>query len=111
MFNAQNGLVIAQANAQWRQNLDTVNTAAQNAANMEFARTLNAMSAGTLDQIWQRERDMMSFAFSASESAQDRALSVLLADKNLEAFREKMQNDESTARAAVWTKTLLDAIF
>ena len=36
LFNAQNGLVIAQANAQWRQNLATVNTSAVNQANMDF---------------------------------------------------------------------------
>ena len=40
-FNAQNKLVIAQANAQWRQNVETINTAAQNAANMETARVAN----------------------------------------------------------------------
>jgi hypothetical protein len=104
LFNAQNGLVIAQANAQWRQNIATLNTAAQNQSNMEFARTINALTSTNLDQIWQRERDIMSYAFAQSESSQDRALNILLADKNLDAFREKMRADNKNARAALGSR-------
>jgi len=78
MFNAQNGLVVAQANANWRQNIATINTAAQNQSNMEYARTMNSMTAANLDQYWQRERDIMSFAFTSAENAADRIASVLL---------------------------------
>ena len=79
LFNAQNGLVIAQANAQWRQNIATLNTATQNQSNMDFAKTINALTASNMDQIWQRERDIMSFAFAAAESAADRAANIALA--------------------------------
>jgi len=79
LFNAQNGLVIAQANAQWRQNLTTLNTAAQNEANRQFAQVLNNMSQTTLDQIWQRERDIMAFSFQQAENAAERAANVALA--------------------------------
>jgi hypothetical protein len=84
LFNAQNGLVIAQANAQWRQNLTTLNTAAQNEANRQFAQVLNNMSQTTLDQIWQRERDVMAFSFNQAESALNRASEVLLAQMEIE---------------------------
>jgi len=77
-FNAQNGLVIAQANAQWRQNLATLNTAAQNESNMNFAQTINSLTSSNLDSIWQRERDILSMAFQVSESNADRANSVIL---------------------------------
>ena len=106
MFNAQNGLVVAQANAQWRQNIATLNTAAQNESNMAFAQTINALTATNLDQIWQRERDLMSFAFTASESEQDRALQIILGDKDLEAVRLKLKSDDKTAKGALWTKLL-----
>ena len=79
LFNAQNGLVIAQSNAQWRQNLSTLNTAAQNQSNSDFAKTINALTASNMDQIWQRERDLMSFAFAASESSADRAANIAIA--------------------------------
>jgi len=78
LFNAQNGLVVAQANAQWRQNLATLNTAAANESNMLAAKTLNAFTATNLDAYWQRERDIMSFAFTSAENAADRMSSTLL---------------------------------
>ena len=78
LFNAQNGLVVAQANAQWRQNIATLNTAAQNESNMNFAKTMNAFTSTNLDAYWQRERDIMSFAFTSAENAADRLASVLL---------------------------------
>lgn len=108
LFNAQNGLIVAQANAQWRQNIATLNTAAQNQSNMDFAKTINALTSTNLDQIWQRERDIMSYAVTQSESAQERALRILLADKDLTAYREKMAADESNARSAVLTSAFLE---
>ena len=79
MFNAQNGLVIAQANAQWRQNIATMNTAALNESNANYAKTINGLTAANMDQIWQRERDIMSFAFAAAESAADRSANIAIA--------------------------------
>ena len=104
MFNAQNGLVVAQANAQWRQNIATLNTAAQNQSNLEFAKTMNDLTSTNLDAIWQRERDIMSFAFSSAESAKDRALSILLGDMEVDALEKKL----SAAEDAGKTKFLLD---
>jgi hypothetical protein len=80
-FNATNSLVIAQANAQWRQNVATINTAAQNTANLEAVRAQNGLTTQALDNIWQNERDTLSFAFQSYEAAQDRATQLLLADK------------------------------
>lgn len=80
-FNATNSLVIAQANAQWRQNVATINTAAQNTANLESARARNGLTTQALDNIWQTERDIMSYAFTALESEKDRAAELFLANK------------------------------
>jgi hypothetical protein len=77
-FNAKNDLIIAQANTKWRQDIATMDTAAQNEANMEFARTANALTARALDQIWQKERDIMAFAFTSSESDLQRRHELLL---------------------------------
>jgi hypothetical protein len=81
-FNSQNALVIAQANAQWRQNTATVNSQAQNLANLESAKSANMFTQQMLDTVWQRERDIMDYAFKQSESATDRALSVFLANES-----------------------------
>jgi hypothetical protein len=50
----------------------------------------------------------MSYAFAQSESSQDRALNILLADKNLEAFREKMRADEKNAQTGLFSRMLFD---
>lgn len=84
-FNAQNDLIIAQANTKWRQSVATLDTAAQNEANLETARQANSFTQRTLDQIWQRERDLMNFAFLSSENEEERNLKLLLADKNINA--------------------------
>jgi len=97
LFNAQNGLVVAQANAQWRQNLATLNTAALNESNMDFAKTINALTSKNLDEIWQRERDIMSFAFTSDQSAMDRALTIIMGDKELEFARTKLASIEDAA--------------
>ena len=97
-FNANNGLVVAQANAQWRQNIATINNATQNESNMQFAKTINAMTASNLDQVWQRERDLMQYNFTSAESAKDRALTILQGDKALEKLKEELDYQEDTAK-------------
>tara|TARA_R100001591_G_scaffold75353_6_gene83188 strand:- start:1336 stop:4800 length:3465 start_codon:yes stop_codon:yes gene_type:complete len=76
LFNAQNGLVIAQSNAAWRQTIATINTATQNQSNMDFAKVINGLTAANMDQIWQRERDIMSFAFQLENNNADRATTI-----------------------------------
>lgn len=107
MFNAQNGLVIAQANAQWRQNIATLNNATQNESNMDFAKTINGLTSKNLDEIWQRERDLMSFNFTSIENAKDRAVDILLGEKELEELRESIAYNENKAK----TKMLFDFLF
>lgn len=104
MFNAQNYLVVAQANAQWRQNVDTINTAAANQSNMDYAQTVNALTAKVLDQIWQRERDIMDYSFTQSENSADRALSILLGDKQLDAIQKQLDAAEQEALGGLLTK-------
>ena len=77
-FNAQNQLIIAQSNAQWRQNVTTANNAATNDANRSNALQANGLTQKGLDEIWQKERDLMSFAFLAAESAADRSNQLVL---------------------------------
>jgi len=95
-FNAQNALVIAQANAQWRQNVATYNSQAQNQANMQQAQAANAFTQGTLDQIWQRERDLMDYAYKGSEASKDRALDIILADKKYAEYDKAREDAEKT---------------
>ena len=113
-FNSTNQLVIAQANAQWRQNVATTNTTAQNVANAETAKISNAFTASTIDQIWQRERDLMSMAWKSSESAGDRANNIVLSQMSTDAQREAiaLQADaaEDEAKGGFFSKLLFYGI-
>jgi hypothetical protein len=102
-FNSQNSLVVSQANAAWRQNVATADTAAQNVSNLEYTKNVNAVTGASLDQIWQRERDLMDFAFTSSESGLDRANAIAMAklsdDNRTEALKlqEKMAGDRASS--------------
>tara|TARA_R110002153_G_scaffold60869_1_gene164483 strand:- start:181 stop:1800 length:1620 start_codon:yes stop_codon:yes gene_type:complete len=100
MFNAQNGLVVAQANAQWRQNAATLNQAAQNESNLLYAKSKYNLTQTNLDSYWQRERDVMSFAYASAESAADRVSSILLQELSGEqkaAYADSMGKGQLTA--------------
>ena len=107
-FNAKNSLEIAQANAVWRQNVTTLDTAAQNDANTAAALAMNNLTEKGMDEILQRERDIMDYAFTSQESAADRANALLITDKNISAADRKLASDESTARSAFFVKLVGD---
>jgi len=105
-FNAANSLVISQANAQWRQNIATLDTTAQNEANLTLAKGAIGLTTAGLEQLWQKERDLMAFAFQASENAEDRSLKILLADKEISAQNKAAAQEEKTYMAATAVKLL-----
>jgi len=72
MFNAQNQLVVAQANAQWRQNIATINNASINEANMREAMAANNLTAQGIAELWQQERDLMNYAWQTADNELDR---------------------------------------
>lgn len=106
-FNAANGLVISQSNAQWRQNVATLNTAAQNEANMIVAQMANDITTRAMEQLWQRERDMMDYAYKGTESSKERALELILADKKYDEYAKARADAEETAKWEFWTDILL----
>jgi hypothetical protein len=106
LFNAQQRAVIAQANALWRQNTTTANTAAANQSNFDYAKEINGLTNKVIDQIWQKERDLMSFSMAESESALDRALKIILADKDLEAVRASLDAQEARDRGSFFARFL-----
>ena len=107
-FTKANELVIAQANAVWKQNAETIDTAAENAANETYATAMNNMSQTNLDYLWQAERDAMNDEFTAKEAAKDRALSVLLAEEEAEIVREKLDREEDAAKTELGLRFLFD---
>ena len=78
-FNAQNHLVIAQANAQWSQSITTSENAAANQANRDKTLATNNMTMTTYNNMLQKERDLMTWAWTSAESSMDREASVMVA--------------------------------
>lgn len=110
-FNAKNGLVIAQANAQWRQNIATINNTIDNQNNMEYAKTMNNLTTKNIDAVWQRERDLMSYNVSSTESAKNRALELIKADMDIEAMREKIGYSNDAAKTKLAFQFLFGSSF
>jgi hypothetical protein len=78
-------LIIQQANAKWRQDIATVNSAAQNEANLTNAKNATGLTMAALDELWQTERDLLTMAYNSYESKLDRDLQLLVANKQLKA--------------------------
>ena len=109
LFNAQNGLVVSQSNAQWRQNIATMNTAALNESNATYARTINGLTETNMGQIWQRERDIMSFAFQTANNNADRATSIAVQNLQNEATKDQAAATKSASFAKA-AGTIIGAI-
>lgn len=77
-FNANNRLIIDQANAKWRQMVNTNNNATANETNRLNAQLATGMTTAAYNNMWQKERDIMSYAFTASENAAQRANEIVL---------------------------------
>jgi len=56
------------------------------------------MTMTAMDEVFQKERDLMSFAFSSAESAKDRATQILLADKREDLAKWQEQQAEEQAK-------------
>lgn len=70
-FNAQNSLIIAQSNAQWFQSLTTAENAAQNQANRDAAMAANNFTMTAYNNLVQRERDTLAWAWQSAENAKE----------------------------------------
>tara|TARA_R110002095_G_scaffold215535_1_gene210047 strand:+ start:107 stop:4453 length:4347 start_codon:yes stop_codon:yes gene_type:complete len=103
-FETSNAIIIEQANTKWRQDIVTIDTAEQNDANASAVEIAVGITSAVIDQIWQKERDDMDYAFTASESGLDRVTQILVAkmqgEADLDAAQLKIdfQNDRDVAQ-------------
>jgi len=100
-FNAQNQLVIAQSNAQWRREIATADTAAVNRANELNANAILDISKNAYDNLWQYYRDTMEWAWTSADNAADRmnqlAVAKISADSSMNIQQMKNSADTSSA--------------
>tara|TARA_R110002050_G_scaffold282200_1_gene430041 strand:+ start:315 stop:2669 length:2355 start_codon:yes stop_codon:yes gene_type:complete len=108
--NAANAVVIAQANAVWRQNAETLDTAAQNDANKTYAQEITNLNNKAIDEIWQRERDVMDQVNENTESSKDRALNVLLGDQQVAMLDSKLEFEDNKNATSFLTELVFDTV-
>jgi hypothetical protein len=78
-FNATNHLVIAQANAAWAQAVTTAENAEQNQANRDAALVANNLTMTAYNNIIQRDRDVLAWAWQSGENAAERDANIIMA--------------------------------
>ena len=86
-FNATNHLVIAQANAVWAQAVTTAENAEQNQANRDAALVANNLTMTAYNNIVQRDRDVLAWAWQSGENAAERDANIIIAKIQDEASR------------------------
>ena len=84
-FNASNRLVIDQANATWRREIATMDTAAVNRANEINAEALLGVSRDAYNNLWQYYSDNMEWAWTSAENEKTRYVNMALAELNANA--------------------------
>lgn len=94
-FEAENALVIADANAKWRQAITTTNTAAQNLSNQLNAQAVSRLQENAFNAMVQLERDEMAFvndaltrAIQQDENARQRENDLVISALNRDATKE-----------------------
>jgi len=71
-WNAANAQAVEQSNVNWRRQSNTIDTAAENAANQQNVQNAYNISALNLTQYWQQLRDEASYIRQAYESEENR---------------------------------------
>ena len=75
-WNASNAQAVEQSNIEWRRKANTIDTAAQNSANMLNAQQTHQLTAAEQAMIWQLLRDEASYNRTAYENDQQRRTSL-----------------------------------
>jgi len=100
-FNITNQLDIAKSNAEWYRQINTLNTAGENAeAQINAANYLN-LSNMALANMWQEYRDTADQAFAASQNERDRGFQLAMAALQSQHDKEyfEMQVDAENGRS------------
>lgn len=77
-FNANNRLIIDQSNAKWRQQIATQDNAQANETNRLNAQLATGLTSSAYNNMWQKERDVMEYVFTAAENSNQRAHELVM---------------------------------
>lgn len=104
-FNSNMQYAIDQSNVQWRREVNTINTAAQNENNRIDAQNLFNASQNSLNNLWQTYRDNASWNFQKAENLLQRQHEVgimAMEFANTKELYTKKQKDDLAAGIGNW---------
>ena len=110
-FNTQMATQIAQSNAVWRREINTAETANQNAANQMNAQNLLGITQSSLDALWQRYRDEAGWALKIAEGQEQRFHEIGLLSMEIDANTELYEMESDATFSTELGKSLLNGIF
>ena len=110
-FNAQNHLIIQQANARWAQSITTAANAAANQANRDAAMVSNNLTRAAYDEVLQRERDILGWAWKSGENAAQRDNAIATAKISADGSSSDAFSEGLGSFAAKLTEAALTNIF
>jgi hypothetical protein len=112
-FNAESRRIIDQSNAEWRRNISTANTAATNRANEINANSALQLTTAEYNNLWQKHRDDIEFAWKTGENVLDRenqlAMQVLQKQATIEAAEFQVEAAKYEALGALGATVLQDS--
>ena len=76
-WNAANAQAVEQSNINWRRKANTINTAAENAANQQQAQFAYGMSSAEQNFVWQSLRDDAAFQQQSTLSQREQAMQII----------------------------------
>ena len=100
IWNAQNAQAVEQSNTEWRRQANTINTAAENAANATAAQQAYNISSQELANAWQQLRDDATYARTAYENEEQRKTTL---------YATALANDPGEARMRDTLTRLLES--
>jgi hypothetical protein len=75
---------------------------------MQNALAATGMTTRALDNLWQRERDLMNYVFAANESELDRVTNVAIAKLNNDERAALERSKQKAADNAAWGSLAAD---
>ena len=110
-FNTQMSTQIAQSNAVWRREINTAETANQNAANQQNAQNLLGITQASLDALWQRYRDEAGWALKIAESQEQRFHEIGLLGMEIDSNTDLYEMESDATFSTELGKAVLNGVF
>ena len=110
-FNISMSTQIAQSNAVWRREINTAETANDNAANQMNVQNLLGITQASLDALWQRYRDEAGWALKIAEGQEQRNHEIGLLGMEIDSNSSLYEMQSDATFSTELGKAVLNGVF